>query len=239
MVSGTRPRGRPRKTSAEKAEQFSVRMPALNKTFLEMYSRATGQSLSQAVADMVLKIADDFQVEGETLASIQKRNLDRVMEKIIKPLSNKIAVAHDFEMAINWMAEKQSWLLEDEIGRLFLYPQSLLTPEESFFVDVCFAVGMLPEKEEAQSIYNDASVFCVFEGGLENAAKYVKTRLSKHDWYEKILSHCAEKGASYNDSFLKPLEALKMLKPLEALEGIPEPKPASKGPVPRKRFPKK
>lgn len=240
MTTETRPRGRPRKTSAEKSEQFSIRMPALNKTYLEMYSRATSQSLSQAVADMVLITANNFQVDGETLASIQKRNLDKVTEQILKPAAIEIGKEQGIETVVNWIAEKQSWLIESDIGRLFLLPESLLNEEEKFFVDVFFAIGVLPEKEDESIFYNDVKTIFALDGDIENAVRYIKSRMSRESFYAiyaKIVKQLVDAGhdlgteESITDALLKPLRAVRGIDP----QNPPKPNPTPHGPAPRKR----
>lgn len=232
MVSGTRPRGRPRKSNAEKAEQFSIRLPAFPKILLEIIARQKELSLSQTIEALILDHADDYKIQGVGVKQFYSEQLKRVANIFFGQEAKYIESTQGLSASMNWMLHKKAWFINSNFGRLFLFPTALLDDIEKYFVNACVLAGVIPNENDIQRIYADLSFFAGFDRPIEDAVRYLKNYSDENIEQRKPISY-----STLDNVATRALDII--AKPLETLNGIPEPKPASKGPVPRKRFPKK
>lgn len=203
--------GRPARAKGEKMERLSVVIQKRYRDALELIARDRQTSLSQAIEYVIAVVARDYKIEDETVKDIIAG--DDTLEKIIwSCLPESKAEDEESKQQLIELANKIAQdFSRTKWGKLLDIPESLRSPEEKYI----------------------ATLFEQF-GNEIRASKIA-------DFYDLVSQEYRE-GAPIDDLKKRLSDAInanKMLKPLEALEGIPESKPASKGPVPRKRFPKK
>lgn len=203
--------GRPARAKGEKMERLSVVIQKRYRDALELIARDRQTSLSQAIEYVIAVVARDYKIEDETVKDIIAG--DDTLEKIIWSfLPQSKAEKEESKLQLNLLVDQ----IIDTVAHskwidLLNVPESVRTPEEKYMV----------------------SLFEQFGNEI---------RASRIDDFFDFVSQEYRSGTPIEElekNFSEMINANKMLKPLEALEGIPEPKPASKGPVPRKRFPKK
>lgn len=133
-----RPVGRPRKAAPDKQGQFSIRLPFMGKLMLELLAREQNMSLSQAVDFAVKRLADTYEIEGKSVASLAREAYGRLLEKV-NPDVYEIGRSTTSHLMVRSTSESVSPMNEAE--KAFMFPDHLRTDEERFFVQVLELLG--------------------------------------------------------------------------------------------------
>lgn len=123
------PGGRPKKPVMKKGEQLSIRLTPEAKAALDALARLKAESLSGAVAAVLLEQADNYKTEGEGLLSAIRRQYEATMTG----LRDQLTEANSDDL-LNALEGWRVWLWTSDVGRLFILPPTLLTDEETAIV---------------------------------------------------------------------------------------------------------
>lgn len=215
--------GRPARAKGEKMERLSVVIQKRYRDALELIARDRQTSLSQAIEYVIAVVARDYKIEDETVKDIIAG--EDTVEKIIWAfLPQSKTEKEESKLQLNLLVDQ----IIDTVAHskwidLLNVPESVRTPEEKYMVSLFEQFG----NEIRASRLDDFFDFVSQEYRSGTPIEELEKKFSETINANKMLQP------------LNVVGSRAMLKPLEVLEGIPEPKPASKGPVPRKRFPKK
>lgn len=164
--------GRPRKRPLDKPEQFSIRLTPPAKVLLEMIARDRGVSLSQAIQQLIIDVATEYEIDGKTIAKTLHDNLAAVCGEITqyeeryRPAAPELAVL-----------AKQTALFNSKAGSLFLMPERLLEPDELALVRACLDAGKLPSDDLLTALHIDSTTMITLGVEFEKVVEHLVGRL--------------------------------------------------------------
>ena len=202
--------GRPARAKGEKMERLSVVIQKRYRDALELIARDRQTSLSQAIEYVIAVVARDYKIEDKTVKDIIVG--DNTIEKIIWSfLPESKAEKEESKLKLNEFVDQIiDTVAHSKWIELLNIPESVRSPEEKYMVALYEQFGN-------------------------------EIRARRLDEFFDFVSQEYRSGTPIEEleNRLSNAISTRWLKPLEALGEITPQKPASYGPVPHKRFPKK
>lgn len=133
--------GRPRKSGAEKVEQFSIRLNPNRKLELSLIARARNESLAQAVDYLIAEASESFTIDGESVKT-------HVTEGLYKIFTAYAAIAPDKSS----ISVEALWDIVNKnpgSNLALLSPASLLSEDELYFREL---LALMAKTEEGRKL---------------------------------------------------------------------------------------
>lgn len=156
METGKRSRGRPKKESSERLEQFSIRLNYELKMAVDLIAARERLSLSQVVDRAVDEWVGRYPLSvGQFLPFVRQKRVELFAQLIVDAEEEIPGFANDpdaYPEVTERVKAITTLLMVDTYARLLLAPEELLSDEDKHFVNIVDEIGLWKNFEVLQGV---------------------------------------------------------------------------------------